>query len=117
MEFPRREFLRLATGAAALPIVPGAAWALDYPTRTVRVIVGFPAGIGPDITGRLMSQWFSEHLGQQFIVDNRPGASSNIATEMAAKAAPDGYTLLVTVSTNAINATFYKISISTSPRT
>ena len=108
MEFPRREFLRLATGAAALPIVPGAAWALDYPTRTVRVIVGFPAGIGPDITGRLMSQWFSEHLGQQFIVDNRPGASSNIATEMAAKAAPDGYTLLVTVSTNAINATFYK---------
>jgi tripartite-type tricarboxylate transporter receptor subunit TctC len=108
MNFPRRDFLRLAAGAAALPIAPGAAWALDYPTRTVRVIVGFPAGIGPDITGRLMSQWLSDHLGQQFIVDNRPGASSNIATEMVAKATPDGYTLLVTVSTNAINATFYK---------
>jgi len=109
MKFPRRDFLRLAgAAAAALPIAPGMAWALDYPTRTVRVIVGFPAGIGPDITGRLMSQWLSDHLGQQFIVDNRPGASSNIATEMVAKAAPDGYTLLVTVSTNAINATFYK---------
>ncbi len=108
MKFPRRDFLRLATGAAALSIAPRMARALDYPTRTVRVIVGFPAGIGPDITGRLMSQWLSDHLGQQFIVDNRPGASSNIATEMVAKAAPDGYTLLVTVSTNAINATFYK---------
>jgi tripartite-type tricarboxylate transporter receptor subunit TctC len=108
MKLPRRHFLRLAAGAAALPIVPAPAWALDYPTRTVRVIVGFPAGIGPDITGRLMSQWLSDHLGQQFIVDNRPGASSNIATELAAKATPDGYTLLVTVSTNAINATFYR---------
>jgi tripartite-type tricarboxylate transporter receptor subunit TctC len=108
MKFRRRDFLRFTAGAAALPAVPGAAWALDYPTRPVRVIVGFPAGIGPDITGRLMSQWLSDHLGQQFIVDNRPGASSNIATEMVAKATPDGYTLLVTVSTNAINATFYK---------
>jgi tripartite-type tricarboxylate transporter receptor subunit TctC len=108
MKFPRRDFLRLAAVAGALPFTRGAAWALDYPTRPVRVIVGFPAGIGPDITGRLMSQWLSDHLGQQFIVDNRPGASSNIATEMVAKASPDGYTLLVTVSTNAINATFYK---------
>jgi tripartite-type tricarboxylate transporter receptor subunit TctC len=108
MKLPRRRFLGLVAGAAALPIVPRAAWALDYPTRPVRVIVGFPAGIGPDITGRLMSQWLSDHLKQQFIVDNRPGASSNIATELVAKAAPDGYTLLVTVSTNAINATFYK---------
>jgi tripartite-type tricarboxylate transporter receptor subunit TctC len=108
MKLPRRHFLCLAAGAAALPIIPAAAWALDYPTRTVRVMVGFPAGIGPDITGRLMSQWFSDHLGQQFIVDNRPGAASNIATEIAAKAKPDGYTLLVTVSTTAINATFYK---------
>jgi tripartite-type tricarboxylate transporter receptor subunit TctC len=108
MKFPRRHFLGLVAGAAALPVAPYAAWALDYPTRPVRVIVGFPAGIGPDITGRLMSQWLSDHLGQQFIVDNRPGASSNIGTELAAKAAPDGYTLLVTVSTNAINATFYK---------
>jgi tripartite-type tricarboxylate transporter receptor subunit TctC len=108
MKLPRRHFLGFVAGAVALPIAPGAAWALDYPTRPVRVIVGFPAGIGPDITGRLMSQWLSDHLGQQFIVDNRPGASSNIGTELAAKAAPDGYTLLVTVSTNAINATFYK---------
>src|SRR6185312_3880508 len=108
MKILRRDFLGLVAGAAALPLAPRAAWALDYPTRPVRVIVGFPAGIGPDITGRLMSQWLSDHLGQQFIVDNRPGASSNIATELAAKAAPDGYTLLVTVSTNAINATFYK---------
>jgi len=108
MSLPRRHFLGLVAGAAALPLAPHAAWALDYPTRPVRVIVGFPAGIGPDITGRLMSQWLSDHLGQQFVVDNRPGASSNIGTELAAKAAPDGYTLLVTVSSNAINATFYK---------
>jgi tripartite-type tricarboxylate transporter receptor subunit TctC len=108
MKFSRRQLLGLVAGAASLPIVPYAAWALDYPTRPVRAIVGFPPGIGPDITGRLMSQWLSDHLAQQFIVDNRPGASSNIATELAAKAAPDGYTLLVTVSTNAINATFYK---------
>ena len=104
MKLPRRHFLRLAAGAAALPIVPAPAWALDYPTRPVRVIVGFPAGIGPDITGRLMSQWLSDHLGQQFIVDNRPGASSNIATEMAAKAAPDGYTLLITSGAHIANA-------------
>ena len=108
MKFSRRQLLGLVAGAASLPIAPYAAWALDYPTRTVRVIVGFPAGIGPDITGRLMSQWLSDHLAQQFIVDNRPGASSNIATELASKATPDGYTLLVTVSSNAINATFYK---------
>src|SRR6201987_5815789 len=108
MKFSRRQLLGLVAGAASLPIAPYAAWALDYPTRPVRVIVGFPAGIGPDIAGRLMSQWLSDHPGQQFIVDNRPGASSNIATELVAKAAPDGYTLLVTVSTNAINATFYK---------
>jgi tripartite-type tricarboxylate transporter receptor subunit TctC len=108
MTFQRRHFLSLVAGAAALPIASRAARALDYPTRPVRVIVGFPAGIGPDITGRLMSQWLSDHLGQQFIVDNRPGASSNIGTELVAKAPPDGYTLLVTASTNAINATFYK---------
>src|SRR5579862_2782025 len=105
---PRREFLNLAAAAALLPTAPGVAFALEYPARPVRVMVGFPAGIGPDITGRLISQWLSDQLGQQFLVDNRPGESSNIATEIAAKAAPDGYTLLVTVSTNAINATFYK---------
>jgi len=107
MHLLRREFLQLAVAAAALDAF-SLAHAADYPTRPVRVIVGFPAGIGPDITGRLVSQWWSDHLGQQFIVDNRPGASSNIGTEMVAKAAPDGYTLLVTVSTNAINATFYQ---------
>jgi tripartite-type tricarboxylate transporter receptor subunit TctC len=107
MHLLRREFLRMAAAAAAFD-VSSLAHAADYPTRPVRVIVGFPAGIGPDITGRLISQWWSDHLGQQFIVDNRPGAGSNIGTEMVAKAAPDGYTLLVTVSTNAINATFYQ---------
>src|SRR5215469_6957775 len=107
MHLLRREFLRLAVAAAGLDAF-SLAHAADYPTRPVRVIVGFPAGIGPDITGRLISQWWSEHLGQQFIVDNRPGAGSNIGTELVAKAAPDGYTLLVTVSTNAINATFYQ---------
>ena len=107
MHLLRREFLQLAVATAALD-ASSLAHAADYPSRPVRVIVGFPAGIGPDITGRLISQWWSDHLGQQFIVDNRPGASSNIGTEMVAKAAPDGYTLLVTVSTNAINATFYQ---------
>jgi tripartite-type tricarboxylate transporter receptor subunit TctC len=104
----RRKFLMASAGAAVLPALPRAAFAIDYPTRPVRVIVGFPAGIGPDISGRLMSQWLSQQLGQQFIVDNRPGASGNIATGDVAKAVPDGYTLLVAVSTNAINATFYK---------
>ena len=108
MKLDRREFLTVSAGAAGFAALPRSAFALDYPTRPVRVIVGFPAGIGPDISGRLMSQWLSERLGQQFIVDNRPGASSNIATGDVAKAAPDGYTLLVGVSTNAINATFYK---------
>jgi tripartite-type tricarboxylate transporter receptor subunit TctC len=108
MTIHRRKFLMASAGAAVLPALPRAAFAIDYPTRPVRVIVGFPAGIGPDIAGRLMSQWLSERLGQQFIVDNRPGASSNIATGDVAKAVPDGYTLLVAVSTNAINATFYK---------
>jgi tripartite-type tricarboxylate transporter receptor subunit TctC len=107
MHLLRREFLRLAAVAAGLDVF-SLAHAADYPSRPVRVIVGFPAGIGPDITGRLMGQWLSDHLGQQFIVDNRPGAASNIGTEMVAKAAPDGYTLLVTVSTNTINATFYQ---------
>jgi len=107
MHLLRREFLRLAAAATALDAF-SLAHAAAYPTRPVRVIVGFPAGIGPDITGRLISQWWSDHLGQQFIVDNRPGAGSNIGTELVAKAAPDGYTLLVTVSTNAINATFYQ---------
>jgi tripartite-type tricarboxylate transporter receptor subunit TctC len=82
--------------------------ALDYPARPVHLVAGYPAGAAPDIVARLMAQWLADRLGQQFIVDNRPGAASNIGTEVVAKAPPDGYTLLVTVSTNAVNATLYK---------
>jgi tripartite-type tricarboxylate transporter receptor subunit TctC len=107
MRLPRREFLQLAVGAAALPAMPRGAFAADYPTRPVHIVTGYPAGAGPDIISRLIAQALSERLDQQFIVDNRPGASSNIGTEIVAHAAPDGYTLLTTVSTNAVNATFY----------
>jgi len=108
MNLPRRKLLHLVAGAAALPVLTRTVFALDYPTRPVHVLVGFPAGIGPDITGRLMGQWLSERLGQQFVIDNRPGAAGNIATEIVAKAPPDGYTLLVAVSSNAVNAALYK---------
>jgi tripartite-type tricarboxylate transporter receptor subunit TctC len=109
MKLPhRRQFLHLAAGAAALPAASQFAFALDYPTRPVRVVVGFPVGIGPDIAGRLIGQWLSERLGQQFVIDNRTGAAGNIATEIVAKASPDGYTLLVAVSSNAVNAALYK---------
>jgi len=104
----RRKVLQLAAGAAALTLAPRGARALDYPTRPVHIVVGFAAGLSPDIIARLMAQSVSERLGQQFIVDNRPGAASNIGTEVAAHAAPDGYTLLLTVSANAINATLYQ---------
>lgn len=103
----RREFLHLAVGATALTVAPSRARALDYPTRPVHIVVGFAAGLSPDIIARLMAQSVSERLGQQFIVDNRPGAASNIGTEVVAHATPDGYTLLLTVSANAINATLY----------
>jgi tripartite-type tricarboxylate transporter receptor subunit TctC len=106
-KLPRREFLHLSVGVAAVAALPRSASALDYPTRPVHVVTGYPAGAGPDIISRLIAQALSESLGQQFIVDNRPGASSNIGTEIVAHAAPDGYTLLTTVSTNAVNATFY----------
>ena len=107
MKLPRRQFLHLAASAAALRVLTRPASALDYPTRPAHVIVPYPAGGSPDIIGRLIAQWLSERFGQQFIVDNRPGAASNIGTEVAAKAAPDGYTLLVAVSTNAVNASIY----------
>jgi len=107
MKLPRRNFLHLAIGAAALPAVSRFAWAQAYPTRPVRMIVGFAAGGGTDITGRLMGQWLSERLGQQFVIENRPGASGNIATEAVVRAPPDGYTLLVIASSVAINATLY----------
>jgi tripartite-type tricarboxylate transporter receptor subunit TctC len=107
VKLPRRTFLHLAVGAAALPAVPQIARAQAYPTRPVRMIVPFPAGNAPDIVGRLIAQWLSERLGQQVIVDNRPGAGSNIGTEAALKAPPDGYTLLMAVGTQATNATLY----------
>jgi tripartite-type tricarboxylate transporter receptor subunit TctC len=110
MKLPRRQFLHLAAGAAALPAVSriAGAQAQAYPTRPVRWIVGFPAGQGADIVTRLVAQWLSERLGQPFVVDNRPGASSNIATEMVVHAAADGYTLLSVNSSNLVNATLYE---------
>ena len=107
MELPRRTFLHLAAGAAALPAFSRAAWAQSYPTRPVRVMVGYPAGYGPDIVGRLVAQSLSERLGQQFVVENRPGAGSNIATELVVRASPDGYMLILLTSTNAVNASLY----------
>src|SRR5262245_39694119 len=106
MKLPhRRQFLHLAAGAAALPTV---SWAQAYPLRPVRIIVGFAPGGATDIMARLIGQWLSERLGQQFIVENRPGAASNVATEAVVNAPPDGYTLLVATSVNAINATLYE---------
>ena len=107
MKLPRRRFLRLAAGAAALPAVSGVAWAQTYPTRPVRLIVGFAPGGAADISARLTGQWLSDHLGQQFVIENRPGAGSNIATEAVVRSPPDGYTLLVVAPANAINATLY----------
>jgi tripartite-type tricarboxylate transporter receptor subunit TctC len=108
MPLARRRFLHLAAGAVALPALSRTAIAADYPARPVHIITGYAAGAGPDIMGRLAAQWLSQRLNQQFIVDNRPGAASNIGTEIAAKSAPDGYTLYVAVSTNAVNQTLYQ---------
>ena len=107
MKIPRRRFLKLAAGAAALPAVSRIARAQTYPTRSVRIVVGFPPGSASDIVARLMGQWLSEHLGQPFVIENRPGAGGNIATEAAARAPADGYTLLLVGSNDAINATLY----------
>ena len=107
MKLPRRTFLAMAAGAAALPVVPRMAWAQAYPSKPVRIVVGFPPGGATDIQARLMGQWRSERLGQQFIVDNRAGASGNIGTEAVAKAPADGYTLLQIVTPHAINAALY----------
>jgi tripartite-type tricarboxylate transporter receptor subunit TctC len=107
MKLPRRKFLHLATGAAALPAVSRIAWAQAYPSRPVRLIVPFgPAG-ATDITARLVGQWLSERLGQQFIIENRPGAGGNVGTEAVVHAAPDGYTLGLFGAPSAINATLY----------
>jgi tripartite-type tricarboxylate transporter receptor subunit TctC len=108
MKLPRRQFLQLAAGAAVLPAMSHVARAQSYPARPVRIIVGFPAGGGADITARLIGQWLSERLGQQFIIENRPGAVGNIGTEAVVRAPADGYTLLMVLPANATSATFYE---------
>jgi tripartite-type tricarboxylate transporter receptor subunit TctC len=107
MKLPRRQFLHLAAGAAALPAVSRFAFAQAYPTRPVRFIVGAPAGGGQDILARLIGQWLSDRLGQPFVIENRPGAGTNIATEAVVRAPADGYTLLLVSTFNAVNATLY----------
>ena len=107
MKLPRRKFLHLAASAAALPAFPHVARAQAYPTRPVRIIVGFPAGGATDILARLTGQWLSDRLGQQFIVENRAGAGGNIGTEAVVKASPDGYTLLQIATPNGLNAALY----------
>jgi tripartite-type tricarboxylate transporter receptor subunit TctC len=108
MKLPRRNFLHLATGAAVLPAVSRFAWAQAYPTRSVRIIVPFPAGQATDTIARLMGQSLSERLGQPFVIENRTGAGGNIGTESVVRATPDGYTLLLVGVSNAMNATLYK---------
>jgi tripartite-type tricarboxylate transporter receptor subunit TctC len=107
MKLPRRQFLHLAAGAAALPFVSRFAWAQSYPTRPVRIIVGFTAGGVNDTLARLIGQWLSERLGQPFIIENRPGAGGNVGTEAVVRSPADGYTLLLVQTPNAINATLY----------
>jgi tripartite-type tricarboxylate transporter receptor subunit TctC len=103
----RRQFLHLAAGAVALPTASRVAWAQVYPSRPVRIVVGFAAGGGADILARLIGQWLSERLGEPFVIENRLGAGTNIATEAVVRAPPDGYTMLVVGPSNAINATLY----------
>jgi tripartite-type tricarboxylate transporter receptor subunit TctC len=107
MKLPRRQFLHLAACAPALPAVSRIVWAQTYPTRPVRMVAPFAAGGPADILARLIGQWLSERLGQQFVIENRPGAASNIGTEAVVKSPPDGYTLLLAGSPNTINATLY----------
>jgi tripartite-type tricarboxylate transporter receptor subunit TctC len=108
MKLPRREFLQLAAGAAALTVTSRTASALVYPARPVRIFVGFPPGGTSDIAARLVAQWLSERLGQQFIVENRSGAAGNIAAEAVVRAPADGYTLLAATASNIVNAAVYK---------
>jgi len=105
MKLPRRKFLHLAAGAAALPAVSRIARAQSYPSRTVRIVVGFPAGQAIDISARLMAEWLQQRLGQSFIVENRPGAAANVATEMVARSPADGYTLLLMSNAHTVNET------------
>ena len=108
MRIPRRKFLQFGTGVAAVPITTRFAWAQDYPTRRIRLIIGFPPGYATDIVARLIAQALSERLGQQVAVENHPGAATNIAAEEVIKSAPDGYTLLGMTVTNIVNATLYR---------
>ena len=108
MKLPRRNFLHLAAGAAALPVLPRIATAQAYPSRPIRWVVGFVPGGATDIIARLMGQWLSERLGQSVVIENRPGAGSNIATELVVNAPADGYTLLLVGPTHAVNATLYE---------
>jgi tripartite-type tricarboxylate transporter receptor subunit TctC len=107
MPFPRRKFLQLAAGAAVLPAVSTIAAAQAYPSRPIRLIIGYTPGGSADLTARLMGQWLSERLGQPFVIENRPGGGTNIATEAVVRAPPDGYTLLLAAPANAVNATLY----------
>src|SRR5689334_139813 len=107
MKFPRRAFMHLAVGAAAVPVAPHVARAQAYPSKPVRIVVGFPAGGATDIMARLMGEWLTQRTGQQFIIENKPGASGNIGTETVARSPADGYTLLQAVTPNAINAALY----------
>jgi len=107
VKFPRRRFLSLATGVATLPVISRMARAQAYPSRPVRLVVGFAAGGAPDLLARLMGEWLSERLGQPFVIDNRPGRGTNIAAEAVVRAPPDGYTLLQVGAANAVNATLY----------
>jgi tripartite-type tricarboxylate transporter receptor subunit TctC len=108
LKLSRRKLLHLATGATTLPVISRTTWAQAYPSRPVRIIVGFAAGGPNDSLARLMGQWLSERLGQPFIIENRLGAGSNVATEAVVRASADGYTLLLVGSPNAINATLYE---------
>jgi tripartite-type tricarboxylate transporter receptor subunit TctC len=107
MKFRRRSFIHLTAAAAALPVAPHGAWAQAYPSKPVRIVVGFPAGGATDIMARLMGEWLTQRTGQQFIIENKPGASGNIGTETVARSPADGYTLLQAVTPNAINAALY----------
>src|SRR5712671_5521180 len=110
MKLPRRNFLHLAASAVAVAGVSHLALAQTYPSRPVRIIVGFPPGGTTDIAARLIGQWLSERLGQPFVTENRPGAATNIATEAVVRAPPDGYTLLLIATAIAVNVTFYKLN-------
>src|SRR5215470_10208006 len=107
MKLPRRKFLLLTGNAAAFSIAPRVAKAQAYPSRPVRIVVGYAPGGGQDILARLIGQWLSDRLGQSFIIENRPGSGANIATEAVVRAPPDGYTLLTVGPAHAVNATLY----------